>query len=121
MSLSLLDLPTETLLHIFEDCDLPVQELYSLALLCRRLHLTALPVYFSRQGLESKSLRIAMRTDLCDPLAALRTALFVPPHPDDIAFVFPHPSTSILQVLEHFNRIQGYLTRIPPVNGLALK
>ncbi|KAJ7645201.1 hypothetical protein DFH06DRAFT_1136664 [Mycena polygramma] len=125
MSLSLLDLPTELLLQIFTDADLPVQELYSLALLCRHLHFIALPVYFLRNGLdsESRSLQIVMRHDRRDLLAALRVALIVPaPHVNDIAFVFPRVNyISILPLLEHLKRVQDFLSRIPSISKVSLK
>ncbi|KAJ7645181.1 hypothetical protein DFH06DRAFT_1136644 [Mycena polygramma] len=123
MSLSLVDLPTELLTQIFTVRTLSVQQLCSLALLCRRLHFTALPVYFSHKGLdsESRSLEIVMRTDRRDMLAALRFALFAPAL-HDIAFVFPHPScTSIFPLLQHLKRVQEFLSRIPSINNVSLE
>ncbi|KAJ6538099.1 hypothetical protein B0H19DRAFT_1079175 [Mycena capillaripes] len=44
------DLPSEILLKILEDSTFPTKGLYNLALLSRRLNLIALPIYFSRNG-----------------------------------------------------------------------
>src|SRR5262245_26040592 len=47
---TLVDLPNELLLIIF--AHLSSDDLYSLAVLCRRLHLIALPIYLSAHGIE---------------------------------------------------------------------
>ncbi|KAJ7085969.1 hypothetical protein C8R43DRAFT_965136 [Mycena crocata] len=123
MSAVLLDLPTEILVNILEDASLPLEKLFSLALLCRRLHFTALPVYFARTGLDaqSRSFKIVMRTDRRDLLAVLRLALFVPPF-DNVTLVFPHPNcTSILPFLDHLKRAQGLIAQLPPLKRVELQ
>ncbi|KAJ6479134.1 hypothetical protein C8R45DRAFT_1156760 [Mycena sanguinolenta] len=74
------DLPTELLVEIFEHPTFPSEALYSTARLCRRLHFIALPIYFSRNGinLASKSALIKLRSDGRDPLSALQICLFIP-------------------------------------------
>ncbi|KAJ6595146.1 hypothetical protein DFH09DRAFT_1305826 [Mycena vulgaris] len=72
-----LDLSTEILLQVLKNPLLPPETVYSLALLCRRLDLTALPVYFARRGLNSHSeaIRLTLSANGRDLLSALRTAL----------------------------------------------
>ncbi|KAJ7624261.1 hypothetical protein DFH06DRAFT_1481600 [Mycena polygramma] len=126
MPLSILDLPTELLLEIFTDTDLPSPDVYSLALVCRRLHFTALPVYFSRHGLSSstKSAQITMRTDRRDLLAALRVALFETPL-DHIDFIFSHPdpdvaTPSATPLLEQFQRVERFLSDSTSIQKVSL-
>ncbi|KAJ7624206.1 hypothetical protein DFH06DRAFT_1481566 [Mycena polygramma] len=126
MPLSILDLPTELLLAIFTETDLPSQDVYSLALVCRRLHFTALPVYFSRHGLRSgtRSIQITIRTDRRDLLAALRIALFDTPL-DHISFVFTHPdpystTASVTPLLEQFRRVEGFLSDFTAIQLVSL-
>ncbi|KAJ7624212.1 hypothetical protein DFH06DRAFT_1481573 [Mycena polygramma] len=126
MPLSILDLPTELLLAIFTETDLPSQDVYSLALVCRRLHFTALPVYFSRYGLHSstRSVQITMRTDRRDLLAALQMALFA--HPlDHINFIFsrpdPDPPTpSLAPLLGQFRRVEGFFSKFTSIQNVSL-
>ncbi|KAF7345138.1 hypothetical protein MSAN_01889900 [Mycena sanguinolenta] len=77
---SITDLPTELLVEIFEHPTFPSEALYSSALLCRRLHFIALPIYFSRNGvdLDTKSAVLTLRSDGRDPLSALQICLFLP-------------------------------------------
>ncbi|KAJ7624254.1 hypothetical protein DFH06DRAFT_1481597 [Mycena polygramma] len=124
MPLSILDLPTELLLPILTD--LPSQDVYSLALVCRRLHFTALPVYFSRHGLPSstRSIQIRVRTDRRDLLAALRVALFDTPL-DHIDFIFSHPdpdatTPSVAPLLEQFQRVEGFFSKVTSIQNVSL-
>ncbi|KAJ7460248.1 hypothetical protein FB451DRAFT_1563333 [Mycena latifolia] len=120
--IGLVDLPTELLLKIFE-YPIPTDTLYSLAFLCRRLHFIALPLYFSRHGVDSipNSVVIDMRTDRRDVLTALQTALFIPETPNITCF-FPHSScTSIFLLLPHLRRLERFISRLPFVNDVTLR
>ncbi|KAJ7440730.1 hypothetical protein FB451DRAFT_1442934 [Mycena latifolia] len=120
--IGLVDLPTELLLKIFEH-PIPTDTLYSLALLCRRLHFTALPLYFSRHSMDStaNSVLIHMRTDRRDVLTALQTALFTP-ETQNITCVFPRSScTSIFPLLPHLRRLERFISRLPFVNDVILR
>ncbi|KAJ7624210.1 hypothetical protein DFH06DRAFT_754293 [Mycena polygramma] len=128
MPLSILDLPTELLLAIITETDLPSQDVYSLALVCRRLHFAALPVYFSRHGLPSstRSVQITIRTDRRDLLAALRVALFDTPL-DHINFIFSPPdpdldpiTTSVTPLIEQLQRVQGFLSDSTCIKHVSL-
>jgi hypothetical protein len=124
MPVSLVDLPTEILLKILEDPDVSTETIYSLALLSRRLHITALPVYFERHGLnsQSRSIPIAIRTDRRDILTALRTALFnFMPLLDTVVCFFSRPScTSILPFLEQVKRLDGFIASVPSLKDVTL-
>ncbi|KAJ6621940.1 hypothetical protein B0H10DRAFT_2187755 [Mycena sp. CBHHK59/15] len=123
MTSGFLDLPSEILAIILENPNFPDNTLYSLALLCRRLHFIALPIYFSRNGMDyqSKSVVIAMRADGRDMLAALHTALFVSSM-EKITCIFPHPScTSIFPLLYHLQRVKGLVWRFPSVKEVILQ
>ncbi|KAJ6542011.1 hypothetical protein DFH09DRAFT_990995 [Mycena vulgaris] len=123
----ILNLPTELLVRVFENPPLPTETLYSVALVCRRLHFIALPIYFSRSGMNydsnsgSNSLVICMSPDRHDVLGALQMALFIP-QIDDITCVFPHPScTSIFPILPHLHRLRRFITRLPSVKHVTLQ
>ncbi|KAJ7748347.1 hypothetical protein B0H16DRAFT_1888446 [Mycena metata] len=116
------DLPTEILTHILDDPLVSLDALYSLALLCRRLHLIALSVYFSRHEMTSvsRSLQIQMAENR-DLLAVLQMALFLP-DVDDLTFIFPHPScVSISPILRELRRVETYLSRFHSVKGVTLQ
>ncbi|KAJ6595085.1 hypothetical protein DFH09DRAFT_1273185 [Mycena vulgaris] len=121
----LLDLPTEILLQIIENPVLSGETVYSLALLCRRLHFIALPVYFTREGLDSDSqaIRLTLSKNGRDLLTALRTALFnFFPLVNTLTCIFPHPSCiSILPFLEHLNRVEGFIAGAPTLKHVALQ
>ncbi|KAJ7628209.1 hypothetical protein DFH06DRAFT_1141356 [Mycena polygramma] len=123
--LSILDLPTEILFVIFADEALSPQDLFSLAILCRIFHFIALTLYFSRNGLDpsTRSIQITMRSNRRDLLAALRVALFETSL-DRINFIFPHPiasSTSVFPLLEHLQRVEGFLSRRSSVKSVSLE
>ncbi|KAJ7738149.1 hypothetical protein B0H16DRAFT_1761831 [Mycena metata] len=93
------ELPTEILFQIFEDQAFPVEALYTLALLCRRLHFIALPVYLSCNGLDML-LRDTLNRYRRDALSALKMALFTPSTFKNFTCTFPHPScTPTLQTV----------------------
>ena len=91
----ILDLPNEIIIFILED--LEDDELFSLALLSRQLHHLALPIYLSRNGINSQpSSQLLLFNDQSNSIVkALNKALFTPPlnslkctllchkHPDD--------------------------------------
>ncbi|KAJ7216284.1 hypothetical protein B0H12DRAFT_1154174 [Mycena haematopus] len=120
---TLLSLPNEVLIIIFENPRFPVDYLAILAVLCRRLHFVALPIYFARCGMPSptKSAVIHLAKDGQDVLAALNMALFITSM-EDIKVFFPHPScTSVLPLLRHLWRFHKFISRFPSVNRVILQ
>ncbi|KAF7365982.1 hypothetical protein MVEN_00474100 [Mycena venus] len=100
----------------------PPDALYFLALLSRRLHFIALPIYFARNGidLETKTATIELETDRLDPLSALKICLFLSSM-DHISCVFPHPSCySIVLVLAQMKRFQTFILRLAYVKTVTL-
>lgn len=72
----LLDLPNEVILLILEDVP---DELYSLALLCRRLHHLALPLYLARHGMSPFAGELILYNDQSEEiLQGVTIALFQP-------------------------------------------
>ncbi|KAJ7143291.1 hypothetical protein C8R43DRAFT_1014975 [Mycena crocata] len=119
----LLSLPNELLIIIFENPRFPVDYLCLLAVLCRRLHFVALPIYFARNGMTSpsKSAFITLHQDGMDMLAALNMALFISSM-EDITCIFPHPScTSIFPLLPHLRRFRRFILRFPSVKKVTLQ
>ncbi|KAJ6524453.1 hypothetical protein DFH09DRAFT_187118 [Mycena vulgaris] len=120
---SLLSLPNELLIVIFQNPKFSLDNLCLLAVLCRRLHFLALPIYFARNGMPtpSKSALITLREDGMDMLAALNMALFISSI-EDITCVFPHPScTSIFPLLPHVRRFRKFICRFPSVKKVTLQ
>ncbi|KAJ7782696.1 hypothetical protein B0H16DRAFT_1802244 [Mycena metata] len=120
---SLLSLPNELLITIFENPKFPVDYLCTLAVLCRRLHFLALPIYFARNGMLEpfKSAFIPLATDGQDMLAALNMALFISSM-EEITCVLPHPScTSIFPLLPHLRRLRKFISRISSVKRVTLQ
>ncbi|KAJ6510574.1 hypothetical protein C8R45DRAFT_964542 [Mycena sanguinolenta] len=120
---TLLSLPNEVLIIIFENPKFPVDYLAILAVLCRRLHFLALPIYFARCEMPSptKSAVIRLAEDGQDMLAALNMALFINSM-EDITCIFPHPScTSVLPLLPHLRRFRKFLSRFPSVRRVTLQ
>ncbi|KAJ6464858.1 hypothetical protein C8R45DRAFT_1023399 [Mycena sanguinolenta] len=118
----LVDLPNEILVTIFEDRTFPTDTLYALALLSRRLHFIALPIFLSRHGVttDSKTVDIQMEADRRDLLAALNIALFAL-QPEAITCALPHPScTSIFPLIPHIDRLTNYFSRLPSVQHVTL-
>ncbi|KAJ7779869.1 hypothetical protein B0H16DRAFT_1878495 [Mycena metata] len=119
----LTDLPTETLVQIFEDPLFPSDTLCALALTCRRLHLITFSVYFARHGIDGTphSILVRMRVDRRYLLATLQMARFIP-EIEDFTFIFPHPSClSIFPLLRHLRRVQNYIARLPSVQKVTLQ
>ncbi|KAJ7115439.1 hypothetical protein C8R44DRAFT_880738 [Mycena epipterygia] len=118
----ILDLPTEILVAILENSTFPTNTLYYLALLCRRLNIIALPIYFARHGMhsDSNSVVITMHTDRRDLVAALQIALFTP-RIEHLTCIFPHPScTSIFPILPHLRRLEHLISRLTSLRHVAL-
>ncbi|KAJ7249771.1 hypothetical protein B0H12DRAFT_1121671 [Mycena haematopus] len=118
----IVDLPTEILVDIFERPTFPTDTLYALALLCRRLHFIALPIFLSRHGFTpgSNSVVIKMDAGCHDILAALNMALFAP-QPQSITCALPHPScTSIFPLIPHLERLENYISHLPSVQCVTL-
>ncbi|KAF8198388.1 hypothetical protein K438DRAFT_1824320 [Mycena galopus ATCC 62051] len=120
---TLLSLPNEVLILLFENSDFPLDSLPVLARLCRRLNFLALPIYFVRHGMPSPSQSAVIRLtkDGHDMLAALKMALFVTSM-KDIHFIFPHPScSSILPLLPHLRRVRKFISRFPSIQKVILQ
>ncbi|KAF7291502.1 hypothetical protein MKEN_01484700 [Mycena kentingensis (nom. inval.)] len=120
---TLLSLPNELLVAIFQSPIFPSDALCKLATLSRRLHGLALPIYFSRSGLPepSKSVSVRLRSDGADMLAALDMALFLT-EIGDITAVFPHPSCqSVLPLLPHVDRLSKFVSKFPSVKRATLE
>ncbi|KAJ7186875.1 hypothetical protein C8R46DRAFT_1058287 [Mycena filopes] len=120
---SLMSLPNELLVPIFENPKFPLDYLCTLAVLCRRLHFVALPIYFARSGMPepTKSAFIPLAKDGQDMLAALNMALFISSM-EDITCVLPHPScTSIFPLLPHLRRLRKFIARISSVKRVTLQ
>ncbi|KAK7007825.1 hypothetical protein R3P38DRAFT_3026313 [Favolaschia claudopus] len=125
---SLMDLPEELLLHIFEQSIFPPESLYYMALLNRRLHFPALSVYFSRHGIDlaTKSVTIHAKPIAIgwpDSLSALRIYLCLDSLDlQDITCVLPHPScASTRQIVAHMNRLQCFMSRLSSVKTVKLE
>ncbi|CAK5264441.1 unnamed protein product [Mycena citricolor] len=123
MSTSLLSLPNELLIIILENPRLPSDALCSLAVLCRRLHFLALPIFFARQGMPdpSQSAFVSLSNDGADTLAALNMALFITGI-QDLTCLMPHPSCdSVLPLLPHVRRLQNFIQRFRTVGRVTLQ
>ncbi|KAJ6558152.1 hypothetical protein B0H19DRAFT_1150113 [Mycena capillaripes] len=120
---TLLSLPNELLVIIFENPKFPIDYLPILAVLNRRLHFLALPIYFTRSGMPSpsKSALIHLTQDGPDMLAALNMALFLSSI-EDVTCILPHPScTSIFPLLPHIRRFRTFISRFPSVTRVTLQ
>ncbi|KAJ7309412.1 hypothetical protein DFH08DRAFT_974664 [Mycena albidolilacea] len=119
---SIADLPNELLVDIFEYPTFPTEALYFLALLCRRLHLVALPIYFSRNGihLEKKSATITLGTDKWDSLSALQICLFISSM-EHVSCIFPHPScTTVFPIIAQMKRLRTFISQLSFVGKVTL-
>ncbi|KAJ7291797.1 hypothetical protein C8J57DRAFT_1458504 [Mycena rebaudengoi] len=119
----ILDLPTEILARIFENPTFPTHSLYYLALLSRRLHFVALPIYFARNNINygSGSVVISMGTGNWDILSALQSALFISTM-EDITCILPHLScSSTSPFLFHLARVRRFISRFPSVKKVTLQ
>ncbi|KAJ7777081.1 hypothetical protein B0H16DRAFT_1504279 [Mycena metata] len=121
MSSTLVDLPPEVLLSIFEFLN---AELLSLSVLCRRLHFLALPLFLERHSIPAPSEETVVKFDaFCSPdddvLRALTIALFVPSI-DHLSCVFPDPSY-IFRHLETIRRVTRLVKRLERVGKLSLE
>ncbi|KAJ6480453.1 hypothetical protein C8R45DRAFT_1005452 [Mycena sanguinolenta] len=121
---SLVDLPTELLMITFEHPAFPSEALFHLAGLSRRLHFIALPVYFSRQGIDltTKSVTITFARSGLDPLSALRICLFLPSELDSLICNFPQEDhrLSIYLLLGQMRRLSTFLSRLTSVKVVKL-
>ncbi|KAF7368504.1 hypothetical protein MVEN_00173600 [Mycena venus] len=119
---SLADLPNELLVDILDQSTFPTEALYYLALLSRRLHFVALPIYFSRTGidLETRCATIALASDRLDPLSALQICLFLSSM-DTLVCIFPHPSCiTISPFLAQLKRLQTFISRLSSIKSVTL-
>ncbi|KAJ7639026.1 hypothetical protein FB45DRAFT_1055220 [Roridomyces roridus] len=114
----MLDLPDELLLLILDHSDL--HSLLSLSVLCRRLHYIALPLYFTRHGIEhpTEHAKFDMLDNGKDVLSALQVALFVPSI-GELSCVFPHYQ-SIHPLFSHIRRLCRLFARLAFVHRVTL-
>ncbi|KAJ7167161.1 hypothetical protein C8R43DRAFT_984405 [Mycena crocata] len=103
------DLPTEILQTIFNNGAFPTTSLYFLALLSRRLHVIALPIFLSRNGMDlaSNVATVTMRgSRQYDLFSGLRICLFLSSI-QRVTFIIPHPnSISILLFTTQLRRMK---------------
>ncbi|KAF7373120.1 hypothetical protein MSAN_00519800 [Mycena sanguinolenta] len=119
---SITDLPNELLAHIFGEPTLPDESLYFLALLCRRLHLIALSIYFSRHGinLEKGSAFITLDRDRLDPLPGLQICTFIPAM-EHVSCIFPRQSWVITRpFIRQIKRLHAFFSRLYSVETVVL-
>ncbi|KAL0947564.1 hypothetical protein HGRIS_013653 [Hohenbuehelia grisea] len=112
---SLLHLPNEILYDIFKDLD---EELPSLALLSRRLHYIALPIYFTHRDvpidLDRGSLELHGER-FAELLPALRLALFVK-SVQRLHCRFGGPDSFTLKHIQQLRQLVGKLDRVGEVS-----
>ncbi|KAJ7483480.1 hypothetical protein FB451DRAFT_1364395 [Mycena latifolia] len=117
--LKLCDLPTEILLLIF---DFLHTELFSLSLLCRRLHFLALPIFLARNSIDNPcevtTLDMGTMMDSELVLRAVRVSLFVPSI-KHLACIFPNPF-HIYQHLDSIRRVTSLVKKLMKVEHLSL-
>ncbi|KAF7349772.1 hypothetical protein MSAN_01704400 [Mycena sanguinolenta] len=122
-SAGILDLPTEILLNVFGGVE--DESLYHLALLCRRLNLIALPIYFSRRNvdLESESGVACTLGGLgrWDILPALQISLFIQSLEHLHCSIAHHTiEPSITPFLRHIKRLEIFISRLSSVKKVSL-
>ncbi|KAJ6598855.1 hypothetical protein DFH09DRAFT_17046 [Mycena vulgaris] len=115
----LLGLPDELILLIFDHLD--PDGLLCLAMLCRRLHYIALPLYFTRHGMDdpAQNAKFNILDSRRDPLSALQIALFIPAVAELFCF-FPHDEKSIHHIFPHIRRLRVLFTRLTSVRKVTL-
>ena len=121
LTLSLLHLPNELLLLIFEY--LGEDELFSLCLLSRRLHNAALPIYMVRCGLSKSSLfpeKLVLFIDQALAPAQKRGILFLQTSFDitsvkHITFEFHFPLSTLFKEIHNLHRLMEKLTSVEEV------
>ncbi|KAJ7094573.1 hypothetical protein B0H15DRAFT_128952 [Mycena belliarum] len=113
----LLDCPDELLLLILEYLD--PNSLLHLATLCRRLHLIALPMFFTRHGMDDPAgnAEFTILDSRKDPLSALQMALFIPAV---TRLSCSWPQTSIHRLRPHIRRLRVLFTRLAFVRHVTL-
>ncbi|KAJ7184867.1 hypothetical protein C8R46DRAFT_1065348 [Mycena filopes] len=116
----LTDLPTELLIAVLENPELPNKSLYYLALLCRRLNLIALRIYFARIDIDLDAKSLILHIDAPngpDDLSALQISLAVSSM-DRIAVLFS--CTSIAPFLLQIKRVEAFISRLSSVKAIGL-
>ncbi|KAF8217764.1 hypothetical protein K438DRAFT_1795606 [Mycena galopus ATCC 62051] len=116
------DLPAELLVNITEDPAFLTETLYYLAFLTWRLNYIALPLYFSRSGIDLEDTRITLRTNRHDALSALQICLGVSSM-QRVEFVFPHPSSSseIFPFLKQMKRVETFFYRLTSLKEVVMQ
>ncbi|KAJ6595022.1 hypothetical protein DFH09DRAFT_1273146 [Mycena vulgaris] len=116
---SLLDLPDDVLLLVFDDLG---PELYALSRLSRRLHLLALPIYLAQEGMpdpgELCEFRFVNYPTAADALSVLSSALFL----NQIKHISCHfhPSGLTSCYFHHITRLTAFLGKFPSVEAVSL-
>jgi len=117
---ALLRLPDPLLLMVFEDLSV---ELYTLSLLCQRLHHLALPVFLGQHGVHDPSgsakVTLGSEVDRIEALSALRIALFVPTIAHLIC-CFTQTSKDLSSFFTHFARLRSLSERLLSVSEVEL-
>ncbi|KAJ6458251.1 hypothetical protein C8R45DRAFT_559918 [Mycena sanguinolenta] len=119
---SLTDLPNELLVDIFGKPTFPTESLYSLAVLCRRLHLIALPIYFSRHGidLEKKSATITLERNRLGPLPGLQICTFAPAM-EHVSCTFPRQSCAAIRpFVSQIKHLHAFFFRLSSIGTVTL-
>ncbi|KAJ8514517.1 hypothetical protein ONZ45_g7968 [Pleurotus djamor] len=98
-------LPTEVLEFVLGEveCD----GLFKLALLSRRFHYIALPLYLSRRGIKDydhPDCTITFQSDRMRAIRAVRMALFIT-HVKQFSFVFGYPAETLLEEIRQATRL----------------
>lgn len=149
LSTSLLDLPTEILLHIFQDPVIKPVDLYSLAILSKRLNLIAIPLFLNAKSIthpeDSLTLTFDENSQLCQhhfsyhwghtshvedmneldqpdqlgPEAGIMVAFHIT-SVREIRCTFPQFFSDITTLLRHFKRLDMFLLRLTSVKSLTM-
>ncbi|KIM43937.1 hypothetical protein M413DRAFT_443001 [Hebeloma cylindrosporum] len=145
----LLDLPTEILLHIFQDSMIKPVDLYSLAILSKRLNMIAIPLFLDAKSITRPEDTLTLifddssqpshhhffkrsrptsrfddtneRDDL-DPLgpeAGIMVAFHIT-SVREMRCTFPHLFSDITTLLRHLNRLDMFLLRLTSVKSLTM-
>ena len=143
-STSLLDLPTEILLHILQDPVIKPVDLYSLAILSKRLNLIAIPLFLNAQSIthpeDSLTLifdensqpcqrhfsnywrptsRVEDQPDRLGPEAGIMVAFHIT-SVREIRCTFPQIFSDVTTLLRHFDRLDMFLLRLTSVKSLTM-
>lgn len=110
-------LPNDVLPKILEN--LPNEDLYGLALLCRALHHTALPLYLSRFSINNTTsfINLTAQASSLDALSGLRIALFIS---STARIVCEIPQTDSRSSFRNLTRFKSLISRLSAVGHVTL-